>query len=217
MNLMELSTVQFEDISRIHNQEAQTQVLRSKQLFVLLLGPSGVGKSTIIHEINKQTSDKYTYISPFTTRVLRPGETEKISVGNDEFDSLERHGAFVLINSLYNVRYGTPLASILDTFDKGKTPILDFPLAKVSQLVRPEYNLLNVYVFPPNINEWKARLDKEGRNNSSRFEDGVLELTMLSQMTAPHKDIHYSVVSRSGDIPLIANKIDKFVSSLKTN
>jgi len=209
-----IETTNFDEIAERYRNGDNLKGLKRKRLFVLLLGPSGVGKSTIIREINNQTGNRYPYISPFTTRALRSGETEKTSVSEGEFDSLAQKGAFVLINELYGVRYGTPLQSIINAFSLTQNPILDFPLEKVQLLHRKEFDLLNIYVFPPSITEWRSRLDKEGRNTSNRFESGIVELTMLAELTKPHQDIHYSVVSRSGDIPEIARSIDLLISSI---
>jgi len=214
MNLTELSEVNFEDIAGVHNQVDQLRTLRRNKLFVLLLGPSGVGKTTIIQALNDQTNGTYPYISPYITRDLRPGETEKTSISDAEFDRLEQAGEFVIVNALYGVRYGTPLKTITNCLTSGRVPILDFPLEKVSKLRRGEFDLLNIYVFPPNIAEWRSRLDNANRNNSNRFEQGIEELGMLSQLPKSHPDIHYSVVSRSGDIPKIANTINTLISSI---
>lgn len=66
------------------NTDASTKLL-------LLLGPSGVGKSSIIREL-QATDARFVYVTPYTSRVLRPEETDKVHVTADQMDELEKNG-----------------------------------------------------------------------------------------------------------------------------
>ncbi|MBU4010588.1 MAG: guanylate kinase, partial [Proteobacteria bacterium] len=59
--------------------------------FLLLLGVSGVGKSTLIREL-KRLDERFIYISPYMTRPLREGESDKIEVSNEEMDLMISKG-----------------------------------------------------------------------------------------------------------------------------
>lgn len=88
--------------------------LHLNRLFVLLLGPSATGKSTIIGEMNAQSQEcVFEYVKRIMTRPNRPGETDKVQVTDQEFNELEQASEFVAVNGLYGVRYGTPLRGIL--------------------------------------------------------------------------------------------------------
>ena len=63
--------------------------------FILFLGVSGVGKSTIMREMIATRPDLYTYISPFTTRPLREGEIDKVHVSQGEYVRMLKEGEFV--------------------------------------------------------------------------------------------------------------------------
>lgn len=191
---------------RFSEAQLQAQIERARQrnllrerLFVLLLGPSATGKSTIIQELNGHGATKdFSYVKPVITRPNRPNETDKISVDDATFDSLEAREEFVVVNGLYGVRYGTPLRGILDPLAEGKIPILDYPLDRVDVLRRPEYDTLNFYVFPPSAGEWMARIENSGRNADGRLEAGLSELDMLATSDTQHPDIDVSVVNADG-------------------
>lgn len=191
----EFAGINFTQTAQLHCQENLIQKINPDRTFILLLGPSAIGKSTLIKAINQQTNNSFEYISPYTTRPLREGETDKVGVDNATFDILESSGDFIYVNHLYQVRYGTPLAPIKHALEFGKTPILDFPLDKVPQLVRPDYDLFNIYVFPETSDSWMEKLDSCGRNTNGRLEAGLDELTLLHNMSAPHPDIHCSIVN----------------------
>src|SRR2546430_9091262 len=161
----------FEEAVKLHTNTEGAFSMRSDKLFVLLLGPSSVGKSTIICGLDNAL---FTYISPYITRPLREEERDKIVIGDDEFNSLAQDGMFIYINHLYGVRYGTPLMPIQETLAQGRIPILDFPLQQVSVLQRPEeYDLLNVYVFPETMQQWVNQVGQTGRNQDGRMEAGI--------------------------------------------
>jgi ribose 1,5-bisphosphokinase len=182
--------------------------LTKERLFVLLLGPSATGKSTIIEELNRQASDTYfEYVKPIVTRPNRPNETDKISVADSEFDAMEASGKFVVVNGLYGVRYGTPLEGILSPLSRGNMPILDYPLETVSALQRPEYDTLNFYIYPPSLEAWRGRIESSGRNTDGRLEAGTQELGSLAVAGFSHPDIDVSIVNAEGAASVAANDI----------
>ena len=169
--------------------------LRRDRLFVLLLGPSAVGKSTIISEMNAQSDQPFEYVKPLITRPNRPNETDKISIADEVFDELDNAGEFVVVNNLYGVRYGTPLQGILDPLQRGATPILDYPLETVDALQRSEYDTLNFYIYPRSLGEWQSRIERSGRNQDNRLESGIRELGYLATHDLVHPSIDISIVN----------------------
>ena len=132
--------------------------------FLLLLGPSGVGKSTIIRGLREE-DNRFVYISPYITRPLRDGEKDKVSVSGVVMNEMASRGEFLVINELYGVRYATPRRPIFVALDTGKFPILDWPIQKMDVMTEtfPD-RLYRVYVFPPSLEELKPRIDKDGRD-----------------------------------------------------
>ncbi|QQS18136.1 hypothetical protein IPL68_05890 [Candidatus Saccharibacteria bacterium] len=71
--------------------EIEQRHIRPDRLFVLLLGPSAIGKSAVIAAMQEQSrTTQFQYVRPVTTRELRPGEKDKDSVTEAEFDRRER-------------------------------------------------------------------------------------------------------------------------------
>lgn len=186
-----------------HRQAEINETLRrnltKSRLFVLLLGPSATGKSTLIQELNAQSTDNtFEYVKPIITRPNRPNETDKISVSDSEFDTMQAEGEFVVVNGLYGVRYGTPLEGIISPLSRGNTPILDYPLDTVRALQRPEYDTLNLYIYPPSLETWRGRIESSGRNLDGRLEAGTRELGLLAMADFNHPDIDVSIVNVEG-------------------
>jgi len=145
--------------------------------FLLLLGPSGVGKSVIIDELCRLDS-RFSYISPYMTRPLREGERNKISISNKEMDKRLKRGEFLVINELYGIRYATPRLPIVQAFSKERFPLLDWPIDKIKVILEefPE-KLYSVYVAPPSIEILIQRLSKDNRDISgNRLKSACREL-----------------------------------------
>lgn len=197
-----------EDKHRREIDRLKDRDLSSDRLFVLLLGPSATGKSTIIGEMNTQSEDRvFEYVKPCMTRPNRPGETDKNYVPDQEFDRLRRAGEFVVVNSLYGVRYGTPLHGILRPLQSGNIPVLDYPLETVHALQRPEYDTLNFYIYPSSTEEWHKRVENSGRDTAGRLEAGLRELGSLATNGLFHPDIDVSIINADGHADRAASDI----------
>src|SRR3989344_3528094 len=133
--------------------------------FLLLLGPSGVGKSAIIDELSKFDS-KFVYISPYMTRPLREGERNKIATSNEQMDQMWQRGELLVVNELFGgIRYGTPKLPIMEALATGKFPVLDWPIDRLEVMTLAfKGQLFIVYVLPPSLDVLGQRLAKDGRD-----------------------------------------------------
>jgi len=183
--------------------------------FLLLIGPSGVGKSTIIEELIK-LDNKFIYITPFMTRVLRDGEKNKISVSNEEIDTMWNDGKLLVVNELYDgIRYATPLLPITQALNQGYFPVLDWPINQMSIMSKSFPNqLYSVYIFPPSIEVLSKHLVKDGRDSTGiRLESARKELEEFFSKKYDHQyDI--SILSEENKLSKIARLIyDNYLKS----
>lgn len=189
--------------------------LNLDRLFVLLLGPSATGKSTVIRHLIERVSDPaFEYVKPMMTRPNRPKETDKLSISKAEFEAMQRQRQFVTTNDLYGVQYGTPLRGILEPLGQGRVPILDYPLATVGALKRPEYDLLNFYIYPESTGSWTNRVIECGRNSGGRVESGTEELGSLATAGFVHPDIDIHMVNPDGKSAQTAREILEIVQAV---
>lgn len=149
----------------------------SASKFLLLLGPSGAGKSTIIKHL-KQIDKRFVYISPLTTRNLRPGETDKIHASLEEIKQLQNENKLLKVNVIYDIYYATPKEPIDASLENNLFPVLDWPVNEL-EVMQKQYKdkLYVVYVQPDNLEELQRRLANDGRDKTGkRYEAGIQEL-----------------------------------------
>ncbi len=180
---------------------------------LLVLGPTGVGKTTVIHQLN-ELDKKFVYISPYTTRWLRDGEKDKISVSEEYFKKLKEEGKFLVVNRLYGAYYGTPIESITDALKTGNFPVIDWPVQKTRIMTArfPEKTFA-VYLEPPSEKSLQERLKKEGR--SKRIPAAVEEYYAMKRGKFDGK-FDMKIVNEEGNAADVARKIyENYKNALK--
>lgn len=179
---------------------------RSSSKFLLMLGVSGVGKSVIMQELRRLDS-RFVYISPFMTRELRAGETDKTPITGAELDEKEQRGEILATNNLYGIRYATPKGAIEAAIREGKFPLLDWPITHLDVMKQAfAGKLFTVYVEPSDLDMLQLHL-ADGRDpDQKRFDAGVAELSVLKTGTYDSL-INYRTVSREGDVATVADEI----------
>jgi guanylate kinase len=202
---------------RVKNQFNKYGVMNLPQTFLLILGVSGAGKSTIIRHL-KQLDHRIIPVIPYTTRPLRPQEYDKFSISTQEMEQLEQQGNNFIIDKRYGIVYATPQASIETTLHNGQIPILDWPISKlnVMQNIFGE-RLFCVYVAPPDLETLKARLANDGRDkDGSRLKLAQEELDLFSQGAFDHL-IHKLIINHDGNAELYAREIFDEINNRQTS
>lgn len=131
---------------------------------IVLSGPSGVGKSTVISELLSKRENLYFSVS-FTTRVPRAGEKDGVSyyfVDTAEFQRMIGAGELLEYAQYVGNYYGTSLKLIQERLDRGMDVLLDIEVqgAAVVREKCPEAVL--IFIAPPSFEELACRL--RGRN-----------------------------------------------------
>ena len=94
-------------------EEKEESILSSKSNIIALTGKSGSGKSTILKEFTQNYFPRIFPIIQATTRPRRfPSESGYLFYDNEEWDKLEKQGAFLETTVFNNWHYGTLISSL---------------------------------------------------------------------------------------------------------
>jgi len=139
---------------------------------VILSGPSGVGKDTVI-DAWKQRNPNVERVVAYTTRSPRIGEVDGIDyhfVTVSRFQTLVKQGAFLEHKEVHGNYYATPLHDMDAMLAAGKIAILkiDVQGALAAMQLRPD--ALPIFLMPPSEGELERRIHGRGTDDAATIE-----------------------------------------------
>ncbi len=143
---------------------------KKKGQLIVLSGPSGVGKSTVISTLLQQREDLYFSVS-FTTRDPRPGEQNGVQyffVDRAEFERMIREGELLEYAQYVDHYYGTSLKLIREHLEQGIDVLLDIEVQGAAEVRAKCPEAVLIFLIPPSFEELARRL--RGRKTNGEQE-----------------------------------------------
>ena len=136
-----------------------------KGLLIVYSGPSGVGKSTILHEVLKDESLNLEFSVSMTTRLPREGEVDGkdyFFVSKETFKKAIEDDKFLEHARYVENYYGTPRDYVEQERNKGKNVILEIDVQGGLQVIEKCSDCISIFIMPPSIDELRNRLSGRG-------------------------------------------------------
>ncbi len=169
---------------------------------VVLSGPSGVGKSSVIGKALEEIPQTWLSVS-VTTRAPRPGEQDGVNyffVSSEQFDQMIAADELLEWAEFTGNRYGTPRAQVQERLDAGIPVLLEIEVQGAMQVREAMPTAVLVFLEPPSWQDLKTRL--VGRGTESDTEVEARLNAALSELESAHLFDHVIVnddVSRAAD------------------
>jgi len=155
---------------------------RAQGRLIVLSGPSGVGKDTVLRTLF-ELDPHLRYSVSYTTRPPRPGEVDGVSysfVDVPGFEAMVERGELLEWARVHGNLYGTSLRRVRDHLERGEDVVLKIDVQGAAQLRGRVPEAIFIFLLPPSLEELRERLRaRESESDESlaqRDADAVREL-----------------------------------------
>lgn len=156
---------------------------------IVLSGPGGVGKSTVVSNLRGHTA--FYLSTSVTTRAPRNGEVDGQSyhfVSEDEFKKLIEADAFLEWADFAGARYGTLKSPVEKALNDGLNVLLEIEIQGARQVKKAMPDALMVFLEPPSFAELTERIQNRGTDSPERIQ-ARLELARSEMAAASEFDV----------------------------
>ena len=164
----------------------------------IISGPSGVGKSTVLHALMEKRKNVYFSVSA-TTRDPRPGEEDGVHyhfLDVDTFRQWIANDEFLEYAELVGNFYGTPRRFVDEAMELGEDVILDIEVQGAIQVTSKRPDAVRIFIAPPSWAELERRLTDRGTDSPDKIQKRLLRAKVEFQ-TAHTYD--YFVINNTVD------------------
>lgn len=160
--------------------------LENSGLLLIISGPSGVGKTTITHQVIKDL--KATFSVSMTTRPQTDSDTNGLDyqfVTEEQFKQHVKDNNLLEWANVFGNYYGTPKQPVGDALADGKIMILEIDVQGAIDVKKNMPDAFGIFILPPSEDVLLNRLRARGREDESiiqkRFQKAQLEITMAKE------------------------------------
>lgn len=181
-------------------------------MLVIISGPSGVGKDTIIEALRvRPRQPDYHYVVTCTTRPRRPDETDGVSyrfLDRAAFVEMRAAGEFLEANEVHGNWYGTPRGQVRAALAAGHDVILKIDVQGAQVVKETVPDAILIFIVPPSLETLFQRLKRRATESADQLElrqrNAAIEL-------ARQEDYDYIVENREGEVAATAERIDAII------
>ena len=177
---------------------------------VVISGPSGVGKDSVLRALKKSSLPIYHVITA-NTRSPRPDEKEGVDyffVSHEEFERMIGNNELIEYAHVYGDYKGVPKSQIRQALDSGKDVVLRLDVQGAEEIKRQYPEAVLIFLTPANEDEWRERLG--GRTHSKEKDMDQRIATAMDELERA-RNFDYIVVNAQGKLEEAVNTIEAVI------
>ena len=149
------------------NSSADPKQCQTAGRLIVLTGPSGVGKGTLVRSLLQSHPELYLSVS-VTTRSPRPGEINGKNyyfVNREQFEQMIAQEQLLEWAQFAGNCYGTPRQQVEEKIQQGKSVLLEIELEGARQIRTSFPEAMRIFILPPSMQELEQRLRGRGQDS----------------------------------------------------
>lgn len=143
-----------------------------KGIALVISAPSGAGKTTLVQRLLREFP-QFGYSISCTTRQPRQGEVDGkdyVFLSREEFEQRRAQGYFAEWAEVHGNLYGTPLAPVKDSLQRGQDVLFDIDVQGAAQLKLSLAEAVFIFILPPSMTELERRLRSRALDDEATIE-----------------------------------------------
>ncbi len=184
--------------------------MKNLKRLIIITGPSGVGKGTVVKELLDRNKDIWLSISA-TTRNPRIGEKDGENyyfISDERFKDMIDKKEFLEWAQFAGNYYGTPLSTVNEKIEKGFIVLLEIEVEGAKQIKEKFPKALSIFLLPPS----KAELEKRIRNRGTEKEEAIDRRLRRADYEISSSD-EFDFVLTNHDVVETVKKVFKIIKS----
>lgn len=187
-----------------------------KGMLLILLGPSGSGKGTVLKNILNNFENMHLSIS-CTTRKPRENEKEGINYffkTKEEFEKMIEKGYFLEYKKVYDNYYGTPKQVVEKMLDDGIDVVLEIDTQGALEIIENQKDVVSIFITPPT----KQILYQRLKDRNTETDEEIKKRMQWSEEEYKIID-KFQYIVLNDDLDKCTNQIKEIIRAerLKTN
>ncbi|XP_072980205.1 guanylate kinase 1-like [Typha angustifolia] len=164
---------------------------------IVISGPSGVGKGTLITKLMKEFPSTFGFSVSHTTRAPREKEIDGVHYHFTERNVMEKDisvGKFLESALVHGNLYGTSIEAVEAVTDAGKRCVLDIDVQGARSVRASSLEAVFIFICPPSFEELEKRLRARGTETEEQVQKRLRNArTELEQAKFPGLFDHFLV------------------------
>lgn len=185
--------------------------LLPEPLLIVISGPSGVGKDTVLHMMKERGDQPFHFVVTATTRPKREGEVQGVDyffISSDEFAEMIENDELLEHAIVYNDYKGIPKQQVRDALASGKDVIMRLDVQGAATVKKIEPEAVLIFLTTESEEELVSRL----RARKTETAEGLnLRIATARQELRRIQEFDYVVINRDDELDATVDSIQAII------